>query len=297
MTSLLVDGSPDSCRGAARELRRLEARTASVAEHLAGVQSTAAGGWHGAAGDAFRGRVKSAMRQADLQAARLRLVGAALGVLADRLDGVRAMMGEARALARAAGLPVTGDALPHAVDVPPERAEALARAVAVAVRARDRETRAQTDWLAALDEAFPPGEVSGFKDQPLVERLQRSERSWPDLADSPLDRVVDLELPVAIPMVPLPRRPFLGIKDVLLPIGRATTGQIRDDLDREDLTLTERLARGAFVGTTTGVGAVGGIALCARIGVTRRSAPTCGKAGGWLGKKAGTAILERIDAH
>ena len=64
MTSLLVDGSPDGCRGAARELRRLEARTASVAEHLAGVQSTAAGAWHGTAGDAFRGRVKSAMRQA-----------------------------------------------------------------------------------------------------------------------------------------------------------------------------------------------------------------------------------------
>ncbi|RYP86651.1 hypothetical protein EKO23_08220 [Nocardioides guangzhouensis] len=295
MTSLVVDGSSPGCRTAARELRRLEARTAAVAEHLASVRTTSGGSWRGAAGESFRAQVRSALVLADDQVARLRLVGPALRVLASRLDGVQAMMDEARRTARAGGVPVAGDALPHAADVRPEQGEALARATAIVARARDREAQAQADWLAVLDDAFPPLEVSRL-DHPVPAMVRDNVRTWPDLTGA--DRALDFELPVALPLLPPAlRRPFVGYTDVLRPAITATTGQIEDDLERDDLSLLERVGRGSLVGATTAVGAVGAIALCARISATRRSAPVCGKVGAWVGTKAGRKALEVADAH
>ena len=55
--------------------------------------------------------------------------------------------------------------------------------------------------------------------------------------------------------------------------------QMDDDTDLEGLTLTERLARGVVMGTATGVGAFGAIALCMRFGATRKAVPVCGDLG------------------
>ena len=295
MTSLVVDGSPDGCRSAARELRHLEIRTASVAEHLASVRSASGGSWRGAAGEAFRAQVRSALVLADDQVARLRLVGPALVVLATRLDGVRAMMLEARRTARAGGVPVPGDVLPAGTGLAPDQADALARATAIAVRARDREAQAQADWLAVLDDAFPPRQLARLG-HPVPEVVRDNVRTWPDLTG--VDRVLDFGLPVALPLLPPAlSRPFLGYTDVLRPMVTATTGQIEDDLERDDLGLLERVGRGSLVGTATALGAVGGIVLCARFAATRRSAPVCGKVGAWVGTKAGRKALAVADAH
>jgi hypothetical protein len=295
VTSLVVDGSPDGCRAAARELRLLEARASATAEHLAAAHSAAAGGWHGPAGEGFRRQVKATLVLADDQADRLRLVGPALEVLATRLDGVRAMMHEARAIARAGGLPLGGDALPHSRDVPPGQADALARATAVVVRARDREARAQADWLAVLDDAFPPLDL-GRLDHPLPEPVRDRVPPWPGLAGA--RRVLEYELPVGLPMLPPAlRTPFLGWTGVVQPMFRAAAEQVADDRDRDDLGLLERWARGTLVASATGVGAVGGIVLCTRFAATRKAAPVCGRAGAWAGRQASRKALEVADAH
>ena len=73
--------------------------------------------------------------------------------------------------------------------------------------------------------------------------------------------------------------------------------QMDDDTDLEGLTLTERLARGVVMGTTTGVGAFGAIALCMRFGATRKAVPVCGDLGALAGEKVGDQILRAVDAR
>ena len=73
--------------------------------------------------------------------------------------------------------------------------------------------------------------------------------------------------------------------------------QMDDDTDRDGLTLTERLARGTLMGTATGVGAFGAIALCMRVGATRRAVPVCGDVGALAGEKVGDRILRAVDAR
>ena len=73
--------------------------------------------------------------------------------------------------------------------------------------------------------------------------------------------------------------------------------QMDEDTDRDGLTLTERLARGVVMGTATGIGAFGAIALCMRLGASRKSVPACGDLGAAGGEKAGEQILRAVDAR
>ena len=107
MISLVVDGSPDDCREAARGLRALRTRLTTLADEVAVVRAGSSGAWTGLAGERFRTRTGSAVTSADEQAESVATVAAALDTLADRLEGVRAAMAAARAIALAAGIPVS----------------------------------------------------------------------------------------------------------------------------------------------------------------------------------------------
>ena len=66
--SLAVDGSPSGCRQAARDLRVLRTRLATLADEVAVVRTGSAGAWTGLAGERFRTRTGSLVTDADEQA-------------------------------------------------------------------------------------------------------------------------------------------------------------------------------------------------------------------------------------
>ena len=307
MISLAVDGSPSGCRQAARDLRGLRTRLTTLADEVAVVRTTSSGAWTGLAGERFRTRTGSLVTDADEQAEVLAGVAAALDTLADRLDGVRAAMTAARMTAVGAGIPVSGDALPGAVGLPPDQLEAHARALTAIGHARDREAAAQQQWaavltgvswqptedprvLAATSTARGLGPFEGIR--PHVDRLEGLMPESPGHGSPGLP---------SVPLPPIvPRRGGLGPGVVVRQRKRmqeAVWEQMDDDTDLDGLTLTERLARGVVMGTTTGVGAFGAIALCMRFGATRKAVPVCGDLGALAGEKAGERILRAVDAR
>jgi uncharacterized protein YukE len=314
--SLVVDGSPAGCRAAARELRALRNRVESAAETLAQVVVRSGGAWTGHAGDAFRAEVKALLLEADELAAVLARLAPGLVAVADRLDGVRGDMATARAIAAEAGIPVTHDGLPHAADVPPGQQAAHSRAVAVVTRARDREAALQRDWAALLAEVLPEDPVPSGPTRRLsggpLESLGdlARERSLPDLVgdvDLPDLPRVDLE---DVPAPGLPLLPPLRVPGVtrggipLDPRDGLVTGavkagveQFREDADRDDLSLADRVARAVTMGLTTTGGAVAGVGLCARIGVARTLVPLCGTVGKAAGERLGEKLLEVSDGR
>ena len=303
MISLAVDGSPDGCREAARDLRSLRTRLTTVADEVAVVRAGSSGAWTGLAGERFRTRTGSVVRSADEQAEVLASVAAALDTLADRLDGVRAAMAAGRAIAVSAGIPATRDALPDASGLPPEQLDAHTRALAAVGLAREREAEAQQSWTAAL--ALVPGTWQPTADPRVraathtVVDLGPFERLRP-LVDRVGDGLADPGrgspgLP-SLPIVPLPGLgPGVLIKQVRR-VAEEVEEQMDEDTDRDGLTLTERLARGVVMGTATGIGAFGAIALCMRVGVTRTAIPACGDLGAAGGEKAGDQLLRAVDA-
>ena len=306
MISLAVDGSPDECREAARGMRALRTRLTTLADEVAVVRAGSSGAWTGLAGERFRTRTGAAVTSADEQAESVATVAAALDTLADRLEGVRAAMAAARAIALAAGIPVARDALPNATGLPPDQLDAHARALVAVGHAREREAEAQQSWTAAL--AGIPGSwqpeadarvraaTHGVVDLGPFERLRPLvDRVADVLPDSPGGGVPGLP---SIPLIPLPG----GLKPgVLITQGRRVAEEVREqmdeDTDRDGLTLTERLARGVVMGTATGIGAFGAIALCIRLGASRRSVPACGELGAAGGEKAGEQLLRAVDAR
>ena len=310
---LAVDGSPAGCRAAARELQVLRSRVESAADVLAQVVVSSGGAWTGHAGDAFRADTKVLLLEADEQAAVLSRLAPGLESVADRLDGVRADMATARGIAVAAGIPVTRDGLPDAVDVGPDQQAAHARAVAVVTRARDREADLQRDWAALLDGVLrahpaPSDPVRRLSGGPLerIGGLAR-ERSLPDL-------VGDLDLP-DLPRIDLDQVPMSGMPLPPLRIPGVTRGgisldprdglltgalkegveQFREDAERDDLGLADRVARAVVMGAMTTGGAVAGVGLCARVGVTRKLVPICGTVGKAAGERLGKKVLELSD--
>lgn len=315
MISLTVDGSPDGCRQAARDFRTLRARLTYLADAVAAVRAGSSGAWTGLAGERFRTRTGSLVTSADEQAEVLAAVACALDTLADRLEGVRAAMAAGRAIAVAAGIPVARDALPHATGLPPENLDAHARALVVVGHAREREAEAQQAWSAAL--ALVPGSWQPAADPRVraatdavvdlgpFERLRPLADRVDDLVPWPLGRGSPTwpfvpPIPPIPRLVPLPGPGVLGpglILDQLTRVKEEVWEQMDEDVDMEDLTLTERLARGVVMGTATGIGAFGGIALCMRFSVTREVAPVCGSIGSRAGEKAGDEILRAVDAR
>jgi uncharacterized protein YukE len=304
--SLAVDGSPPGCRQAARDLRTLRTRLTALADEIAVVRTASSGSWTGLAGERFRARTGSVVTVADEQAEALAGVAAALDTLADRLGGVQAAMTAARMTAVGASIPVSGDALPGATGLLPEQLDAHARAVTAVGHAREREADAQQQWTTALSAVIwePTGDprVSGATStsrglgafegiRPYVDRLEglvpESPGGSPGLPSVPLPPV-------------LPGRGGLGPGVVFRQLDHmkdAVWEQMDDDTDRDGLTLTERLARGTLMGTATGVGAFGAIALCMRFGATRRAVPVCGDVGALAGEKLGDRILRAVDAR
>lgn len=307
MISLTVDGSPDGCRQAARDLRTLRARLTALADAVAAVRAGSSGAWTGLAGERFRTRTGSLVTSADEQAEALAAVASALDTLADRLEDVRAAMAAGRAIAVAAGIPVARDALPHATGLSPEHLDAHARALVVVGHAREREAEAQQSWSAVL--ARVPGSwraaTEAAVDLGPFERLRPLADRVDDLVPLPLGHGSPRwpflpPIPPVPPLVPLPGPGVLGpglILDQLTRVKEEVWAQMDEDVDREDLTLTERLARGVVMGTATGIGAFGGIALCMRFSLTREVAPVCGSVGSRAGEKAGDQILRAVDAR
>jgi uncharacterized protein YukE len=307
--SLGVDGSPSGCRDAARDLRALRTRLVRVADELAVVRTDSAGAWTGLAGERFRTRTGSVVTAADEQAELLGAVAAALDTLAERLDGVRAAMTAARMTAIGAGIPVSVGGLPAAAGLPPDQLEAHARALTAVGHARDREAEAQQQWTAALDRVtWRPtddprvlgatatvrglGAFEGVR--PFVDRL---EGLLPESPGSGFPGLPSVPLP---PVLPLPGGGGLGPGVVFRQLKRMQEEvweQMDHDTDVDGLTLTERLARGAVMGTATGVGAFGAIALCMRVGATRKAVPICGDVGAFGGEKVGDQILRGVDAR
>ena len=307
MISLSVDGSPSGCRQAARDLRTLRARLAVVADEVAAVRTGSAGAWSGLAGERFRTRTGSLVADADEQAEVLATVAAALDTLADRLDGVRATMTAARMTAVAAGIPVSGNALPSAAGLLPDQLEAHARALTAVGHARDREAEAQRQWTTVLSKVTwePTDDPRVLAATGTSRGLGRFEgaRPYVDRMEGLLPEVPGHGSP-GLPSLPLP--PLLPAGGGLGPgvvfrqlkhMQEAVWEQMDDDTDLDGLTLTERLARGVVMGTTTGVGAFGAIALCMRFGATRKAVPTCGDLGALAGEKAGEGILRAVDAR
>jgi hypothetical protein len=317
MTSLTVDGSPSGCRQAADGLRMLRARLTTLADQLAATRAASAASWSGLAGERFRGRLRTLVSAADQQATVIGALAPALDSLADRLDGVRATMQAARAIALGAGIPVLGDELPPAAGLPPEQARAHARAVALVDRARAREGELQQDWADALAAIPTPAWTDGA-DHPVLDAVGRLDGLVEPVQVRPLpDLVRDLvtgqsggdapRLPSVAPLLPL--LPLLrqggdggstGLGLVVKQLERVGTEvweQMDEDTDREGLSLRERLARGVLMGTTTGLGALGGIALCVRLGVSRAALPACGEVGAVAGEKGGDLVLEAIDGR
>ena len=307
MISLAVDGSPAGCRQAARDLRLLRDRLATLADQVAVVRSGSSGGWTGLAGERFRARTGAVVADADEQVASLATVAASLDTLADRLDGVRAAMTVARMTAVGAGIPVSGDALPSAAGLLPDQLPAHARAVTAAGHAREREAEAQQQHTAVVDRVtWDPTDdprlltaTSASRDlgafeaiRPYVDRVEGL------LPDSPGHGSPGL--PSLPPPPMMPGRGGLGPGVVfrqLKHMQEAVWEQMDDDTDLDGLTLTERLARGVVMGTATGVGAFGAIALCMRVGATRKAVPVCGEVGARAGETAGKRILGAVDAR
>jgi hypothetical protein len=304
---LAVDGSPSGCRQAALDLRFLRTRLALLADEVAVVRTGSAGAWTGLAGERFRTRTGSLVTHADEQAGVLATVAAALDSLADRLDAVRAAMTAARMTAVGAGIPVSSNALPGAAGLLPDQLEAHARALTAIGHAREREAEAQQQWTTVLNHVtWEP------TDDPRVRAATSTSRGLGtfEKVRPHVDRLTGL-LPGSpgngwpgLPSVPLP--PLLPGGGGLGPgvvfrqlehMQEAVWEQMDDDTDLDGLTLTERLARGVVMGTTTGVGAFGAIALCMRFGATRKAVPVCGDLGALAGEKAGDQILRAVDAR
>ncbi|MET1060530.1 MAG: hypothetical protein ABWX84_13095 [Nocardioides sp.] len=304
MISLVVDGSPSGCRDAARDLRTLRTSLATLADQLAAVRAGSSPAWTGLAGERFRTRTGSVIAAADEQAEVVGTVAAALDALADRLDGVRAAMTAARMTAIGAGIPVGSDGLPGAAGLPPDQLEAHARALAAVGHARDREAEAQRQWTAVLarvtwqptDDPRVLGATATVRGlgvaegvRPFVDRLEGL------LPGSGSPGLPSVPLP---PLLPPPGRGGVGPGVVFRQLRRMQEEEWRqmdDDTDLDGLTLTERLARGMVMGTATGVGAFGAIALCMRVGATRKAVPVCGDVGAAAGAKAGDLILRAVD--
>jgi hypothetical protein len=120
--------------------------------------------------------------------------------------------------------------------------------------------------------------------RPFVDRL---EGLLPESPGSGFPGLPSVPLP---PVLPLPGGGGLGPGVVFRQLKRMQEEvweQMDDDTDVDGLTLTERLARGAVMGTATGVGAFGASALCMRVGATRKAVPICGDVGAFGGEKVG----------
>ena len=312
MISLAVDGSPEGCRLAARDLRALRSRLATLADETAVVRASSSGAWTGLAGDRFRARAGAVVTAADEQADVASTVAAALDTLADRLVDVREAMAAVRAVAVGAGIPIIGNALPPALGLPAEQLGAHARALSAVGHAREREAQAQQAWAGALARvpgAWEPAEDARLREgsrqtqdlgpferaRPLVDRAGDLLRDWFDSSSGPPSLPPVPPLP---PLVPLPGPGVLGpglLLDQARRVQEEVWEQMDRDADREGLTLTERLARGVIMGTATGVGAFGGIALCMRFSLTRNAVPVCGEVGSRVGEEAGHQVLRAID--
>jgi hypothetical protein len=310
--SLAVDGSPAGCRQAALDLLALRTRLTTLADEAALVRAGSSGAWTGLAGDRFRARAGAVVTAADEQAEVVSTVATALDTLADRIEGVRQAMAAARAVAVGAGIPISGDALPPALGLPPAQLDAHARALTAVGHAREREAEAQQAWasvLARLPGAWEPARDPRLREgsrqiqdlgpfervRPLVGRVEVLLRDWFDESSGPPSLPPVPPLP---PLVPLPGPGVLG-PGLLLDQARRVQEEVWEQMDRDTdlkgLTLTERLARGVLMGTTTGVGAFGGIALCMRFSLTRNAVPVCGEIGSRVGEEAGHQILRAVD--
>jgi len=149
---LTVDGSPDGCRAAAREIAVLAEATGVAGGDLARVRERAADHWQGEAASAFGARASEVGEDAERLADLLRFLTVALEALARRLDQVAARLADARSRVGAAGIPCPPGGIPAVPDPAWDDAQRAAHlhAVVLVRAARDDERWAQEAWLRAL---------------------------------------------------------------------------------------------------------------------------------------------------
>ncbi|WP_067441030.1 WXG100 family type VII secretion target [Nocardioides jensenii] len=150
---LTVDGSPSTCREAARQVRALNEQIGAAGDMLARCMLTAASDWTGDASDAFTSVVKERIHRADDLHEGLQLLATELGLFAAGLTDVKAELQRARAIAVHAGIPV-GATLPEMGEVTLETGQegSLDHAVGVATRAREHEQQLQSAWRQCLQQ-------------------------------------------------------------------------------------------------------------------------------------------------
>lgn len=164
--NLTVDGSPASCRQAARQVRNLAASVDETVNVLNVCRQRTASDWTGRASDNFDQVVKDRIHRADDLRDELSRLADGLESMATGIAHVRDEMQRARGIAVKAGIEV-GPALPQSgeVQLQPGQEGPLDHAVAVATRARNFESELQSAWQRILGQTtsitWDPVEVSG----------------------------------------------------------------------------------------------------------------------------------------
>lgn len=154
--SLRVAGAPGGCRRTARQLTRTSHAVADTADFLLRERHQSVQGLDGGTGLAYRERVATTAREAELLSRCVAELGRRLGGLADALEDVEDRIELARRLVARYDL-VRGDRLTAPVDradedarLVRERRLAHREAVAIVRRARADEAQAQDGWRATL---------------------------------------------------------------------------------------------------------------------------------------------------
>ncbi|MBE9374811.1 hypothetical protein IQ251_10180 [Saccharopolyspora sp. HNM0983] len=99
---------PDTCRRTAGWLGKLADGISEVADSMNQQRSSSEGFWTGTAADAARGELGRHATNADELEGGIKKVRSALAVFADEIDTVKSRMGDARDVARGAGLVING---------------------------------------------------------------------------------------------------------------------------------------------------------------------------------------------
>lgn len=149
--NLHVDGSPASCRQAARQVRRLAEQVDEAVSVLNLCRQRTASDWSGSASDNFDHVVKDRIHRADELHDELDRLADGLDMMATGIGHVKDEMQRARGIATRAGIPV-GAALPQPgeIQLNPGQEGPLDHAVAVATRALDYELKLQVLWQRVL---------------------------------------------------------------------------------------------------------------------------------------------------
>lgn len=184
-TDTHIDSDSASCRAVAAWLTTVGQAATGTASTINANRQASEGGWRGRAGDGFHDRAGQLTTTGDDLADSARTGSRALDDFAAAVDAVKNTMAQARSIAAAAGLPVTGEMIEdplaalgrlparappaavasrqQAADAASAQAAAYAQAAQLAQDARTRYEQAQDQLRSALKGPTDIFDSAGFK--------------------------------------------------------------------------------------------------------------------------------------